>query len=199
MATTHLNEHDANQGAESTGEFLGMAGNSGWYLLGSAGVSLLLVILLWGVFGISLLFCLLLGTTLCLLAVAYVFTLKNNRPAHYDTDFFEAALVEARVIDLRFGPRLRRIRNPFRAAGDDRVSSSPVKQDTRPSFRRTEGGPASTPTGTLEKPVGTDRRAKPSTPETEPVVSQAAYERLQDQLAAAEDQLEEALAEHAEE
>ena len=95
MNSTHLNEHDANQGAQSSGEFLGMTGNSGWYLLGSGGATILMVILLWGILGVSLLLCLLVGIVLCLLSVAYVFALKNNRPAHYDTDFFEAALVES--------------------------------------------------------------------------------------------------------
>ncbi len=48
MNSAHLNEHDANQGAQSSGEFLGMTGNSGWYLLGSAGATILMVIFLWG-------------------------------------------------------------------------------------------------------------------------------------------------------
>ena len=43
MNSAHLNEHDANQGAQSSGEFLGMTGNSGWYLLGSAGATILMV------------------------------------------------------------------------------------------------------------------------------------------------------------
>lgn len=94
MNSTHLNEHDANQGAQSSGEFLGMTGNSGWYLLGSGGMTILMVILLWGIFGVSLLLCLFVGIVLCLLSLAYVFALKNNKPEHYDTDFFESALVE---------------------------------------------------------------------------------------------------------
>ena len=114
MSGGMLNEHDANQGAQSKGEFLGMSGNSGWYLLGSAGASVMMVIVLWGVFEISLLLCLVTGVALCLLSLAYVFTLKNNRPAHYDTDFFESVLVEAGLLELSFGPRSRRIRNPFR-------------------------------------------------------------------------------------
>src|SRR5687768_9478757 len=115
MDRTLLNEHDANQGAQSRGEFLGMTGNSGWYLLGSIGASLLIVILCWGMLGVSLLLCLLVGVVLCGLSVAYVFALKNNRPEHYDTDFFESALIEAGVVQLRFGPRQRRIANPFKA------------------------------------------------------------------------------------
>ena len=87
MHSTHLNEHDANQGAQSSGEFLGMTGNSGWYLLGSGGATILMVIFLWGIFGVSLLLCLLVGVVLCALSVTYVFTLKNNKPEHYDTDF----------------------------------------------------------------------------------------------------------------
>lgn len=68
MSTTILNEHDANQGAQSKGEFLGMTGNSGWYLLGSAGMTVMMVIVLWGVFGVSLLLCIMFGVVLCLLA-----------------------------------------------------------------------------------------------------------------------------------
>ena len=108
MQPTRLNEHDANQGAQSAGEFLGMSGNSGWYLLGAAGATVLIVVLLWGMFGVPLVLCLFAGLVLCALSVAYVFGLKNNKPAHYDTDYFEAALVEAGVCDLSFGPRARR-------------------------------------------------------------------------------------------
>ena len=45
MNSTHLNEHDANQGAQSSGEFLGMTGNSGWYLLGAGGATIMMVII----------------------------------------------------------------------------------------------------------------------------------------------------------
>src|SRR5829696_2035086 len=119
MPSPHLNEHDANQGAQSSGEFLGMTGNSGWYLLGSGGAAIMMVILLWGVLGVSLLLCLFVGIVLCLLSVVYVFTLKNNKPEHYDTDFFESALVEAGVLQFCFGPRFGRPVNPFTYAGTD--------------------------------------------------------------------------------
>lgn len=132
MSSGMLNEHDANQGAQSKGEFLGMSGNSGWYLLGSAGASVMMVIVLWGVFEISLLLCLVTGVALCLLSLAYVFALKNNRPAHYDTDFFESVLVEAGLLELSFGPRARRISNPFRVPALQEVV--PV-QDKRPAPR----------------------------------------------------------------
>src|SRR5688500_10599476 len=113
MQSTHLNEHDANQGAQSSGEFLGMTGNSGWYLLGSGGATILIVVLLWGILGVSLLLCVVAGLVLCGVSVAYVFALKNNKPAHYDTDFFESALVEAGVREFCFGPRARRPVTPF--------------------------------------------------------------------------------------
>src|SRR5438874_12491188 len=109
MTNETFNEHDANQGAQSRGEFLGMTGNSAWYLLGSAGASVLLVIVLWGMLGFSLLVCLGLGAMLCGLSVAYVFTLKNNRPEHFDTDFFESLLFEACVLALSFGPNEKRL------------------------------------------------------------------------------------------
>ena len=70
MNSIHLNEHDANQGAQSSGEFLGMTGNSGWYLLGSGGATILMVIFLWGILGMSLLLCLLVGVVLCVLSLA---------------------------------------------------------------------------------------------------------------------------------
>src|SRR4051812_6068764 len=113
MDRTLLNEHDANQGAQSRGEFLGMTGTSGWYLLGSIGASLLIVILCWGMLGVSLLLCLLVGVVLCGLSVAYVFTLKNNRPEHYDTDFFESALVEAGMGEVWFRAPPRRGAHPL--------------------------------------------------------------------------------------
>ncbi|HEY0946537.1 MAG TPA: DUF4133 domain-containing protein, partial [Opitutaceae bacterium] len=114
MSAIVLNEHDANQGAQSKGEFLGMTGNSGWYLLGSAGSTVLMVIVLWGVLEVPLLLCLMLGLVLCTLSVVYVFTLKNNRPEHYDTDFFEGAFVDSGVLETVFGPRERKAREPFR-------------------------------------------------------------------------------------
>src|SRR5476649_2161504 len=141
MNSTHLNEHDANQGAQSSGEFLGMTGNSGWYLLGSGGATILMVIFLWGIFGVSLLLCLLAGITLCLLSIAYVFTLKNNKPEHYDTDFFESALIEAGVLQFCFGPRARRPSNPFRdeGTGDVPVSAEEKRRSLRQSAPASRG------------------------------------------------------------
>src|SRR5579883_1375695 len=129
MSTVVLNEHDANQGAQSNGEFLGMTGNSAWYLLGSAGATVLMVIVLWGIFDVPLLLCLAAGICLCVLSVLYVFALKNNKPAHYDTDFFEAAFVEAGFLELSFGPRekVRRPANPF--SKQDLVGMSSEKSD----------------------------------------------------------------------
>ena len=199
MKSEHLNEHDANQGAQSSGEFLGMTGNSGWYLLGSGGATILMVVLLWGVLGVSLLLCLFAGITLCLLSVAYVFALKNNKPDHYDTDFFEAALVEAGVLQFSFGPRSRRLRNPFRGDGEDTV---PMIAKTENSSRRQTSAPtrvkgrASLP----EKPFdqsecnnNTDTRE--SKKEVEPMVPRVVYEQLHEKLTNTEEMLEDALAE----
>jgi len=139
MPSQHLNEHDANQGAQSSGEFLGMTGNSGWYLLGSGGVTILMVILLWGVLGVSLLLCLLVGIVLCGLSVTYVFTLKNNKPEHYDTDFFESALVEAGLLQFAFGPRAKCPANPFTAharAADDVVLVARAAERRRPPRKK---------------------------------------------------------------
>jgi hypothetical protein len=202
MNSAHLNEHDANQGAQSSGEFLGMTGNSGWYLLGSGGATILMVILLWGILGVSLLLCLFIGIVLCLLSVAYVFTLKNNKPEHYDTDFFEAALVEAGVLEFCFGPRARRPLNPF--AGE-RANAVPVASAVnRRSQRKTlpdtlrNGGAASRPQPAVASPTRDDAKAKASRPEPEPVVSRVVYERLQEELTTTEEMLEDALAERAE-
>ena len=127
MTSTQLNEHDANQGAQSTGEFLGMSGNSGWYLLGSGGAAIMIVILLWGVLGVSLLLCLFIGIVLCLISLTYVFTLKNNKPEHYDTDFFESALIESGLLSMSFGPRYQRPPNPFATGSID----NPEQQERR--------------------------------------------------------------------
>src|SRR5678815_95303 len=62
-----------------------------------------------------LLVCFALGAMLCALSVAYVFALKNNRPAHYDTDFFESILIESGALALAFGPNDKRPPNPFRS------------------------------------------------------------------------------------
>ncbi len=200
MPSQHLNEHDANQGAQSSGEFLGMTGNSGWYLLGSGGVTILMVILLWGVLGVSLLLCLLVGIVLCGLSVTYVFTLKNNKPEHYDTDFFESALVEAGLLQFAFGPRARGMASPFtaRAGAESFVVVAPSAQRRRapqPAVSHARAGAAKPAPATESSHTG----GKPSGAEEEqPVVARRDYEQLQEQLASTEELLEDALAEGAE-
>lgn len=200
MNAIHLNEHDANQGAQSSGEFLGMTGNSGWYLLGSAGATILMVILLWGILGLSLLMCLLLGVVLCTLSITYVFTLKNNKPEHYDTDFFESALIEAGVLELSFGPKATRETNPF--TGLAAQAATPARLHSRQSFKATPRTirrlgpvlPASIAATSDPAPVENPReRVSEKT-----AVTSAAYDELQERLHATEEQLAEALAERAE-
>lgn len=199
MPTAHLNEHDANQGAQSKGEFLGMSGNSGWYLLGSAGTTILMVILLWGVFGVSLLLCLVAGVVLCLLSIIYVFALKNNRPEHYDTDFFESALIDAGVLELAFGPRERRPANPFSANAAVKAEM-PRRAMGHGSAERCGLGGRSSPLSSLAQ---CDRTPAATTPKktTEPevpTVTLTAYENLREELVATEDMLEDALVERGE-
>lgn len=213
MSPIHLNEHDANQGAQSSGEFLGMSGNSGWYLLGSGGATILMVILLWGMLGVSLLLCLFVGLSLGTLSVAYVFTLKNNRPDHYDTDFFEAALVEAGVMAFVFGPRGRRPANPFgefaaanpatlpeRAVAQRRASRPAVAANSAPAEAQSPHGVA-VPVSAATPAQGDTAHAKSNTAraeQAEPMVAQRDYDRLQEQLSVAEEMLEDALTERAE-
>jgi len=203
MNSTHLNEHDANQGAQSSGEFLGMTGNSGWYLLGSGGATILMVIVLWGILGFSLLLCLFVGLVLCLLSVSYVFALKNNKPDHYDTDFFESALVEAGVLQFRFGPRVRRPLNPFT---DDAAAAVvlPVEEKRRthrqaPAASRSRGAAPASP-ARVPAPDNDEAKAKStaSRPDDEPSATRIVIERLQEKLTTTEEMLEEALAEGAE-
>ncbi len=197
MSTAHLNEHDANQGAQSKGEFLGMSGNSGWYLLGSAGTTILMVILLWGIFGVSLFLCLMAGVVLCLLSIIYVFALKNNRPEHYDTDFFESALIDAGVLDLAFGPRSRRLANPFSANAASEMGTPRLAAGRGSVTRDGLGSRSSAPPMQRD---GTPAMTKPKTP-TEPegpTVTLAAYENLREELVATEDMLEDALVERGE-
>ena len=199
MHSTHLNEHDANQGAQSSGEFLGMTGNSGWYLLGSGGATILMVIFLWGIFGVSLLLCLLVGVVLCALSVTYVFTLKNNKPEHYDTDFFESALVESGLLSFQFGPRARRPANPFAAAGSP---ATPEVDADEPAVRsRRAGLGMARYSGANTRSLGEMTGHKDAEPKKreQPVVARADYERLEEQLTVTEDMLEEALAERGEE
>lgn len=197
MNSAHLNEHDANQGAQSSGEFLGMTGNSGWYLLGSAGATILMVIFLWGILGVSLLLCLFIGVALCLGSLAYVFTLKNNKPERYDTDFFESALVEAGVLQFCFGPRGRRPLNPFVDEGLDAVPS--VAEEKRRSLRQTSSasrgkGVASRAVTAATTSVDDEVKAKTARPPAEPMVTRVTFERLEEQLATTEEMLEDALA-----
>ena len=203
MSPTHLNEHDANQGAQSSGEFLGMTGNSGWYLLGSGGATILMVIVLWGILGVSLLLCLFVGLALGTLAVAYVFTLKNNRPAHYDTDFFEAALVEAGVRAFAFGPRTRRAANPFGGFGEPTAAPAhaAVPRRERRHAQAAHASHAESPHSDAAPAAVAATRAKKDpahTEQGEPMVARREYDRLQERLAAAEELLDDALAERAE-
>jgi hypothetical protein len=199
MSAHALHEHDANQGAQSSGEFLGMTGNSGWYLLGAGGATILMVIFLWGVLGVSLLLCLMVGVILCVGAVVYVFTLKNNRPAHYDTDFFEAALIEAGVLAMRFGPRAQSPANPFlglaltasrgnapRAARAERQRSVGVGAVSSVGVGFSESAPDASP-------AASERPNPKSTPPA-PVVARADYEALHAELTETEAALEDALA-----
>jgi hypothetical protein len=199
MHSTHLNEHDANQGAQSSGEFLGMTGNSGWYLLGSGGATILMVIFLWGIFGVSLLLCLLVGVVLCALSVTYVFTLKNNKPEHYDTDFFESALVESGLLSFQFGPRARRLANPFATAGSPVTAEVdahvPAGRSPRAGFGMVRHAAANArPVGEVAGHKDAEQKKR-----EQPVVARADYDRLQEQLTVTEDMLEEALAERGEE
>lgn len=200
MNSVQLNEHDANQGAQSSGEFLGMSGNSGWYLLGAAGSSIMVVVVLWGILGVSLLLCLLVGLILCLGAVAYVFMLKNNKPEHYDTDFFEAALVESGVLQFRFGPRSRRPLNPFSDADDDAARPMPASEARSPVRsggvgERGRGGMRRTSITTAPSEYG--ENAKSNREQRDEVVARGDYERLREKLSATEELLEEVLTEAA--
>jgi hypothetical protein len=201
MNRTLLNEHDANQGAQSRGEFLGMTANSGWYLLGSIAASLLIVILCWGMLGISLLLCLLVGVMLCGLSVAYVFALKNNRPEHYDTDFFEAALIEAGVVEMTFGPRQRRIANPFSTTVEPSAIETRRAPEQRNALaqRRTASSSARRPEQPLrETPAVASAAERKVRRVSEPVVPLASYEHLREELDFAEEMLEDALTERTE-
>jgi len=199
MNSILLNEHDANQGAQSSGEFLGMTGNSGWYLLGSGGATIMMVIFLWGVLGVSLLLCLFVGILLCLGSLVYVFTLKNNKPEHYDTDFFESALVEAGLLSFRFGPRERRLANPF--TNDTALSEPVATSHSRGPARKAE--PASRRSGRVQKAPAAERISheeseKTSRKEPGPTVAKADYEQLQEKLSTTEEMLEEVLVEASE-
>jgi hypothetical protein len=194
MHATHLHEHDANQGAKSSGEFLGMTGNSGWYLLGSSGVTILMVVFLWGMLGISLWFCLLVGAVLCGLSVTYVFALKNNRPEHYDTDFFESTLVEAGVMTFRFGPRTKSPANPFRGGLNLAPADAAATKVAAPVFRpATRSAQPAAPAMTPAVDAQATRKRK-----DEPVVARAAFEQVVERLAETEALLEETMAETAE-
>jgi len=203
MNSTHLNEHDANQGAQSSGEFLGMTGNSGWYLLGSGGATVMMVIFLWGILGVSLLLCLFIGLILCFGSVAYVFALKNNKPEHYDSDFFESALVEAGVLQFCFGPRARRPANPFTADAPGAVSTPAVSRSAKSSARGSASGSRSRAGSTRRSaaapaPVEDDEKAKAVRAKSEPVVTRSDLERLQEKLSTTEEMLEDVLAEASE-
>ena len=147
--------------------------------------------------GFSLLVCLGLGAMLCTSSIAYVFALKNNRPAHYDTDFFESVLIESGVLPLVFGPADQRPPNPFRSAAIV-IDAVPAKHATRSvaTARGSHPAPMPAPAGDVgervmvENPSREKRRRDADELRTVPW---AAYERLRDDLNTAEDALEDAL------
>lgn len=200
MNNMHLNEHDANQGAQSTGEFLGMKGNSGWWLFGSGGATIIMVVFLWGILGMSLLLCLLIGIVLCALSLAYVFTLKNNKPEHYDVDFFESVLAEAGVVEMRFGPRVRRIGNPFSVLDSDADNAAHEKAKSRSecgsSGRKQESLRPAVTAAAQTQTVDSSKSAKAkAAAKTVTAVPDALYEAMQEELEQTKELLDEALAE----
>lgn len=196
MSASLLHEHDAQQGAQSKGEFLGMTGNSSWWLLGSAGVAVFMILVLWGVFGMPLPVCVLAGLGLCGLSLVYVFCLKNDKPAHYDTDFFESVLIEAGVIGIAFGPRARRPDYPFSGKSANAAPAplaGPVRV-ARPSTPSAAGAPGRPATPSRELPL----EPAPRDPEEARTVPLPTYERLQEQLQQTQEHLEEALSDQGE-
>ena len=161
----------------------------------------MMVIILWGVLGVSLLLCVMVGAVLCALSVAYVFALKNNRPEHYDTDFFESVLVESGAVELSFGPRERPLVNPFAARSEDALLSlEPARARSNPavngrgSVSRFTSGGMKVPNE--ERPAEAKPSAKAKAAEA--TVPLQVVETLQAELALREEQLEEALSEREE-
>jgi len=162
-----------------------------------------MVIFLWGILGVSLLLCLFIGIILCLGSVAYVFTLKNNKPEHYDTDFFESALVEAGVLQFCFGPRDRRLANPFTAGATGPESAPVVSRKVKSSARGSAAGhrgrsSAARPQTAAAETPEENEQAKVARGKPEPVVTQRDYDQLQEELTTTEEMLEEALADASE-
>ncbi len=165
----------------------------------------MMVVFLWGVLGVSLLLCLLVGVVLCMMSLAYVLILKNNRPEHYDTDFFESALVEAGVLPFVFSPRVKPATNPFLVGGHASVDN--IKAATRasrltPRVGLKSGAPATrraAPAPTVawrEREDHYDSKGlSKNDPEPTESVPTRDCEHLQEQLAATEELLEEAYAE----
>lgn len=175
-----------------------MTGNSSWWLLGSAGTAVLLVLVLWGAFGVPLLLCVCAGLGLCALSLAYVFALKNNRPAHYDSDFFESVLVESGAAELTFGPRLRRPSNPFIGLSRGKPESERGAVAGRMSQRSASvagGGSGHAAPAWNEVPpaAAAPSRAAAKGKDPMPTVPVENYERLQAELTETQSQLEEAL------
>ena len=213
MSRHALRIHDANQGAQSKGQMWGMTGNTPWYLFGAAGLALVSVIFGYGVLGLPFMACILFGGVLVSLALVYVFFLKNNRPEHYDTDFLETTLVEAGLIDLRFGPRFKRPENPFfsEELGEAVEREVRLERDREKCARVLAGGKteegraAGNVTASVAKAGASETTEAPATPASssrvsdrrttkeEKVYTQAAYEKLEQELEKTRDDLDDAL------
>ena len=138
------------------------------------------------------------GVVLCLLSVVYVFALKNNRPEHYDTDFFESALIESGLLELAFGPRLRRIANPFSETVADeeptmRTAASARKEAASERRRGSTGAQPAAFGAAQDSSARVERVSKPTRGDEEKTVPLSAYEKVKAELSHTEEQLEEAL------
>jgi hypothetical protein len=160
----------------------------------------LVVIVCWGMFGVSLMLCLFVGVVLCGVSLAYVFALKNNRPEHYDTDFLESALVESGLVDLAFGPRARHVANPFTAQALETVAAEdePARSSAAVTQRRSAATARKADSGRPAAVAAAAEARRKVTVPPEAVVPLTAYEHVREELDVVEEMLEDALSERTE-
>lgn len=94
---------DTNAASDSKGRTWGLEGNLFWWLVGGVGAGITLFFVLLVMLNLSLLVSFVVALLPLLLALAYIFGLRQGKPPGYDQDCFEYA-----VSGRGFGPETTR-------------------------------------------------------------------------------------------
>ena len=89
---TELRLTDTNAASDSKGRTWGLEGNLSWWLVGGVGAGITLFFVFLVMLNLSLLVSFIIALMPLLLALAYIFGLRQGKPPGYDQDCFEYVL-----------------------------------------------------------------------------------------------------------